>query len=269
MTPPVHADEAKACCAAAYSTDVVRLVLGESYHPGGLALTRRLAGRMGLAAGARVLDVASGPGASALLLAREYGVQVDGIDLGAQPVAQARAAATAAGLGEQARFGTGDAERIPFADAVFDAVVCECAFCTFPSKETAARELARVLRPGGRVGITDVTVDRSRLSPELGSLAAWVACIADARPVEEYAAILAAAGLRTVLEERHDAALAAMVEQVEARLVALRLAARSSPSLAGPLADVDWDEALRTTRLAKAAVADGVAGYALLVAERT
>lgn len=265
MTPArAAAEEAKACCAAAYSSDVVRLVLGESYHPGGLGLTRRLAGLVGPAAGARVLDVASGPGATALLLAREHAVQVDGVDLAAASVAGAAQAASAAGLAAQVRFTRGDAERIPFEDGTFDAAICECAFCTFPDKPTAAAELARVLRPGGRVGISDVTVDRDRLSPELGSLAAWVACIADARPAEEYAAILAAAGLRTVLVERHDQALVAMVEQVEARLVALRLAAGSSPTLAG----VDWDHALRLTRLARQAVTDGNAGYALLVAEK-
>ena len=263
LSPPPAA-EAKACCAAAYSNDVVAAVLGASYHPGGLALTRRLAGLLRLAPGARVLDVASGPGTTALLLAREHGVRVEGIDLSGEAVAGATAAAVDARLAERARFTVGDAERIPFDDASFDAVVCECAFCTFPDKGTAAAELARVLRPGGRVGITDVTVDRSRLSPELGSLAAWVACIADARPAEEYAAILADAGLRPVVTERHDAALVAMTEQVEARLAALRLVARSTPSLVG----VDWDGALRLTRLAEAAAGDGVAGYALLVAEK-
>ncbi|MDP9396763.1 MAG: methyltransferase domain-containing protein [Actinomycetota bacterium] len=261
---PQAAREAKACCAAAYSHDVVRLVLGESYHPGGLSLTRRLAGLIGLAAGARVLDVASGPGATALLLAREHGVQVDGVDLAAASVARASQAASSAGLAAQVRFTRGDAERISFEDGTFDAVISECAFCTFPDKPTAAAELARVLRPGGRVGISDVTVDRDRLSPELGSLAGWVACIADARPAEEYAAILAGAGLRTVLVERHDRALVAMVEQVEGRLVALRLVAGTSPSLA----EVDWDDVLRLTRLARQAVADGIAGYALLVAEK-
>ncbi len=273
---PQAAGEAKACCAAAYISDLVRLLLGESYHPGGLALTRRLAAALGLRPGHWVLDVASGPGTTALLLAREHAVRVEGVDLAAASVATATTAATGAGLADRAQFRVGDAERLPFEDSRFDAAVCECSFCTFPDKASAAAELARVLRPGSRVGITDVTVEADRLPAELGSLAGWVACIADARPAEEYAAILAGAGLRTLVVERHDQALAAMVEQVEARMVALRLAARTSPSLAGSLAgsvsgslgDIDWDEGLRLTRLAKAAVADGVAGYALLVAEK-
>ena len=155
----------KACCAAVYEQDVVALVLGESYHPGGLDLTRHLARTLGLRPGQRVLDVASGPGATALLLAEEFDVAVDGVDLGEASVAKARAAAAERGLGERVRFHIGDAERLPFGDAAFDAVICECAFCTFPAKPVAAAEFARVLRPGGRVGITDVTLDPSPSRP--------------------------------------------------------------------------------------------------------
>ncbi|MPY99283.1 MAG: methyltransferase domain-containing protein, partial [Actinophytocola sp.] len=152
------ADEAKACCAASYGNDAVALVLGESYHPVGLALTRRLAECLRLRTGHRVVDVASGPGATARMLATEYDVDVDGVDLGESTVANAREATAEAGLSAKVRFHVGDAERIPLPDAAFDALVCECAFCTFPDKATAAAEFARVLRPGGRVGITDVTI---------------------------------------------------------------------------------------------------------------
>ncbi|MFD0802959.1 methyltransferase type 11, partial [Streptomonospora algeriensis] len=66
--PPSGSDEAKSCCAAAYGTDAAALLLGEAYHPGGLALTRDLAAGLALRAGDRVLDAACGPGATARLL---------------------------------------------------------------------------------------------------------------------------------------------------------------------------------------------------------
>ncbi|MGH3713184.1 MAG: methyltransferase domain-containing protein [Micromonosporaceae bacterium] len=256
--------ELKACCASAYSSDLVAMLLGDSYHPGGLALTRRLAGQLGLPRGARVLDVAAGRGTTALLLAAEHGVRVDGLDLSASNVALAQGAADAAGLGGQVTFTAGDAERLPYPDRAFDAVVCECALCTFPDKPTATAELARVLRPGGRVGITDVTAAPDRLPAELTGVAAWIACIADARPVEEYAALLAAAGLRVRLTEGHDRAMTRMIDQIEARIGMVRITARTRAEALG----LDFDRAAPVLSAARAAVADGALGYHLLVAEK-
>ncbi len=82
MTTP---EQITSCCAVAYSSDAVALPLGDSYHPGGAALTRRLAGVLGLRPGLRVADIASGPGAT-----------VDGVDYAAAIVAAAREAAEAA-----------------------------------------------------------------------------------------------------------------------------------------------------------------------------
>lgn len=262
----------KSCCAASYSTDAVRLLLGESYHPGGLALTRRLAGALGLRPGQRVLDVAAGPGASARLFAAEFGATVDGVDLAEASVARARIAAEQAGLADRVRMHTGDAERLPASiqgtdggpEGGFDAVVCECAWCTFPDKPAAAAEFARVLRPGGQVGITDVTIGERGLPEELTTLEAWVACIADARRTTEYVELLAAAGLRTVLTESHDAALITMVDQIEARLELLRMTAPGRLHAAG----VDLPTVSHYTDLTRRAIADQRLGYTLLIAEK-
>ena len=255
--------DVKVCCATAYQHDAVALILGESYHPGGLSLTRRVAQVLDLRAGERVLDVASGPGATAFLLAAEFGVTVDGVDLGDQTVEKANALAAERGVAEQVRFHLGDAERIPLADASVDAVVCECAFCTFPDKPTAAAEMARVLKPGGRVGITDVALDPARLDAELQSLAGWVACMADARPVAEYVELLGGAGLTVTRTEAHDDALAEMITQIDGRLRAFRLAKVAA------LEGIDFETALDRVAAADRAVRDGIAGYSLLVAEKT
>ncbi|MFI7356210.1 class I SAM-dependent methyltransferase [Streptomyces sp. CC77] len=265
MTQPPTSEELKACCAASYSSDIVALLLGDSYHPGGTALTRRLADALALAPGARVLDVASGRGTTALLIADVYGAEVDGVDYSAANTALAQGAAQAAGLAGKARFTTGDAEQLPYPVGVFDAVVCECALCTFPDKAQAATEFARVLTVGGRLGITDVTVDPDRLPPELTGLGARIACIADARPLDQYAQILAAAGLRTLRTERHDQTMLRMIDQIEARLHLLRMTALDRLTAAG----VDLDAAPAVLDAARAAVTDGALGYALLIAEKS
>ncbi|GAA3788036.1 class I SAM-dependent methyltransferase [Streptomyces chiangmaiensis] len=265
LPPSAPGDELKACCAAAYSSDVVALLLGDSYHPGGTTLTRRLADGLDLAEDGHVLDVASGRGTTALLLADAYGARVDGVDYSRANTALAQGAAAAAGFAERVAFATGDAERLPYPDSLFDAVVCECALCTFPDKPRAAAEFARVLVPGGRVGITDVTAVPDRLPPELTTLAARIACVADARPLAEYTEILAAAGLRTVRTERHDHAMTRMIDQIEARLNLLRMTAAARFTEAG----IDLDTAPAVLAATRTAVADGALGYALLIAEKS
>ncbi|MPZ27426.1 MAG: methyltransferase domain-containing protein [Micromonosporaceae bacterium] len=257
-----NVEQVKSCCATAYSSDLVAMLLGEAYHPGGLALTRWLADQLALRPGQAVLDVASGPGTTARLLTTGYGVSVTGIDL--SPVNVARATEAVADL-PGVRFQVGDAERLPMPDASVDAVVCECAFCTFPDKPTAAAELARVLRPGGRLGITDVTAEPDRLPAALTGLAAWVACIADARPAAGYAALLAGAGLRLRgPAERHDNAIARMIDQIDARLRLVALTSRGEAERLG----LDLHRAGEVLAAARQAVADGVLGYTLLVVEK-
>jgi arsenite methyltransferase len=255
-------ENVKACCAAAYGLDVVALLLGESYHPGGADLTRRLADAMELRPGARLLDVAAGIGTTALLLAEERGIDVIGIDLGEAQAARARSRVRPLGLDRHVTFAVGDAERLPLAEGGVDAVVCECALCTFPNKDAAAAELVRVLRPGGRLGISDVWLDPQRLDPELRGLAARVACLADARPIAELTGTLERAGLTVTHVERHDAALLETIEQVETRLRALRIA--DLPWLRG----LDLRRAIGLARRTADAVQQGEAGYMLLVAGR-
>lgn len=255
-------EAAKSCCAAVYGIDLIGLFLGESYHPGGIELTRRLGTLVDFRPGQRVLDVASGVGATAVLFAAEHDVNVVGIDLGAAQIAKATARAAAAGVSDRAVFRVGDAEQLPVDDHSFDVVVSECAFCTFPDKPQAAAEVARVLRPGGRLGLTDVWLRPDRLDPDLAGLAGRIACIADARPIDDTRLLLESAGFRIDEVERHDEALAATVEVVTSRLRALRL-------LDLPLLQtVDLRRAIDVARRVADVVDRGDAGYFLLTATK-
>src|SRR5579863_7029771 len=91
-------DTVKQCCARLYESDVARMLLGDSFHPGGTKLTERLGALLGLTAQSRVLDIASGKGTSALFLAERFGCEVVGVDYGSQNVEQSSAAASARGL---------------------------------------------------------------------------------------------------------------------------------------------------------------------------
>src|ERR671934_2516802 len=131
MTAESAAETTKTCCAELYASDWAGLLLGDSLHPGGLALTERLGVLVGLGADSRVLDLAAGRGTSPLHLARVFGCQVVGVDYSPRNVALAQEVADIDGLADRVQFQQGDAECLSaFGDNAFDAVVCECAYCT-------------------------------------------------------------------------------------------------------------------------------------------
>jgi ubiquinone/menaquinone biosynthesis C-methylase UbiE len=101
--------------------------------------------------GERILDLATGTGWTSRAVARR-GATVVGVDIAADLVAAAREQAKAEGLGIDYR--TGDAERLPFDDGEFDAVVSTCGIMFASRPEAAAAEAARVVRKGGRLAIT-------------------------------------------------------------------------------------------------------------------
>lgn len=255
----------KACCARLYESDYVKLLLGDSFHPGGVKLTERLGDVLGLSSASRILDVASGQGTSAIHLAKHFGCQIIGVDFGSDMVKRANDNAAAQGVAHLVTFQQGDAERLPFAEASFDAIICECAFCTFPSKAVAAHEFARVLKPGGRVGLSDLTRGGD-LPKELDGLLAWIACIADAQPIERYAAFLQDAGITVDCLEPHDEALTDMVNQIRGKLLGAEILVGLKKI---ELPDVDFPKAKEMAASALTAIKQGKLGYAIVAGSKS
>jgi arsenite methyltransferase len=260
----VEQQKVKQCCARLYESDVARLLLGESFHPGGVRLTERLGDILGVGPESRVLDVASGKGTSAVFLAEHFGCRVLGVDYGTQNVNAANQEVAARGLGERVHFERADAERLPVPDAAFDVVICECAFCTFPNKTAAAGEFMRVLCPGGQVGLSDLT--RVQVLPkELDSLLAWIACVADAQPVEGYTAYLQGAGLMVEHVEAHDEALHELLQQVKTKLLGAEImVGLKKLNLPG----VDFTAAKQMVKDVAAAIENHQLGYAIMTAAK-
>lgn len=258
----ITAATAKSCCAGAYASDAARFLLGDDFHPGGGALTDELVRALRVGPGDTVVDVASGPGTSARRLAATTGCAVVGVDLAsAVGVSADRRARQSAG-GHEVRFVSGDAEALPLADASVDGALCECAFCLFTDKTAAAGEIARVLRPGARLALSDVWIDPVRLPPELRSLEAYVACLAEALPLERTAEVLAVAGLAIERVERRDDVVAPLLERIAARLRVARL-------IGGGALLGHTDRAERLVHVAEDALRDGALGYGIVVARRS
>jgi arsenite methyltransferase len=111
--------------------------------------------------GERVLDLGSGAGTDSLIAAQMVGAEgrVVGLDMTPEMVATARASARELGA-DNVTFQEGEAERLPFPDSSFDVVISNGVIDLIPDKDAVFAELRRVLEPGGRLQIADVTIQR-------------------------------------------------------------------------------------------------------------
>ena len=112
-----------ACCAVSYGLPWARWLLGDSFHPGGLELTSRLAGLMGIGPGSHVLDAGSGRGASAVHLAESLGCRVTGITLEQEGVDAGQELARSREVEARVDFVQGDLDTFQATDGGFDHVL--------------------------------------------------------------------------------------------------------------------------------------------------
>jgi arsenite methyltransferase len=146
--------------------------------------------------GETVLDLGSGGGIDALLSARRVGPTgtVYGLDMTDEMLALAQRNAAEAGA-RNVHFLKGLIEEIPLAAASVDVVISNCVVNLSTDKPAVLSEIARVLKPGGRVGITDVVAEDGLTPEERAARGSYVGCVAGALSEEEYRDGLTAAGL--------------------------------------------------------------------------
>jgi SAM-dependent methyltransferase len=133
----------------------------DEFHVGGLEATRELARALAPEPGASVLDLGSGLGGPARLLAAEHAVDVTGIDLSDEFVGVASTLTSLAGLVKRVRFETGDVTALPFGDASFDHAATLHVAMNIADRAGLYSEARRVLRDGGRLAILDVVASDS------------------------------------------------------------------------------------------------------------
>jgi ubiquinone/menaquinone biosynthesis C-methylase UbiE len=216
----MDSENVKSCCTKFYENDLISSVLGDNFHPGGEKITQILGEKLGLNEDSLVLDIACGPGASAIILSRLFGCKVIGIDLSEKNLNKAREFSRSLDLSDKLEFKLADAENLDFIDETFDAVVCECALCTFPNKKKSVSEMYRVLKNGGRVGITDVILE-GELPPSFNDMLSYVLCISGALPVDEYKDLFQKNAFSNIMYEDHTYAIRDLVDMANKLLPAI------------------------------------------------
>jgi arsenite methyltransferase len=219
-----------------------------------------LAERIGLLSTDTVLDAACGLGESSRFLAKQYGCGVFGVDLSR---ALTRSASRT-NNGEDAHYLVGDGEHLPLKDDYFTAAISECSICLMPESIQGLREIFRALRPGGRVGITDIVVN-GPLPSELERTLMRFLCISNKIPWSEYSAMIGAEGFDRVEMIDQSGCIIELLEAIRKRLFLAELLMAVGKFSIGR---DQLDQGKHLVSLAKVAVDNGSLRYAMITAQK-
>lgn len=190
-----------------YESEEIRDVTGSAIRPGGLALTEHALSFVRLPAGANVLDVGCGIGATVEFL-RKHRYSAFGVDTSSLLLKEGVGSGTNPGLVKA------KAEHLPFPDRCFSALFCECVLSLLADPAEALEEFARVLSPGGYLVLSDVYARLPDNASSFRDLPVHC-CITGAVGRRQTAATVEGSGFSTVIWEDHSGVL----NQLAARLV--------------------------------------------------
>ena len=188
-----------------------------------------------LRAGERVLDLGSGAGMDAFVAAEQVGREgiVVGVDMTDEQLTKAERLRREAGY-EHVSFRSGRIDQLPFADASFDVVISNGVINLAPAKDAVFGEVARVLRPDGRIAMADIVTEVALTDAIVADVDLWASCIGGAPQQDEYRQAMARAGLQ--VETMQDNPYEFLSEQ--ARNASSTFGVKSVSLLARPVSPV-------------------------------
>ncbi len=253
-----------ACCASVYGHPMATLVMGESLHPGGLALTEKVARLAGVEAGSLVLDAGCGRGVSAIQLAKTLGCHVTGITLEENGVAAGTERVRREGLQDLVTLRREDLMTAALEPGSFDTVLMECVLSILPEKETSLARFREALRPGGSLAITDVTVN-GPLPEDLQGVLAVAGCVGDARSLGGYRELLESQGFLVETTQNLRETAEALLRSIKGKALMAEIAIKLG-KLAVDLSLLEEGKAL--LKRVQTLVEEGTISYALLIARK-
>ncbi|HPU35326.1 MAG TPA: class I SAM-dependent methyltransferase [Bacillota bacterium] len=190
-----------------YEREELRRATGNTIRPGGFTLTNRALSFCSFSPQDRILDVGCGTGATVEHLINNYKLRATGVD--PSPLLLECGKQKNPGLPLIQAVG----EELPFADGEFDGVFAECSFSLLKNARQALGEFYRVLKPNGRLVISDIYIRNPEETAQLRSLPLY-GCLGGARTRTELEDLLTSSGYKIVLWEDHSKLLAAFTAQL-------------------------------------------------------
>jgi arsenite methyltransferase len=260
-----HADAS--CCGQIYRNNVTRMLLGDSWHPGGLALTGELAHLACLGPTQMVLDIACGNGSSASFLAREFGCLITGIDILPENAKEASSRSSPSSSSRDPvanEFIVGDSHKLPLMNESFDAAILECTLSSFQNKKLVLREINRVLKPNAKLGISDVVVN-GNIPNELREAQFQELCVAGALSLDEYCGLFELAGFEIIVRQNKRSEALEFIETIRKKLFVAQLLVGVG-KISVEIETINYARHLVT--LSKKAIDEDKLGYAVIVSQK-
>jgi ubiquinone/menaquinone biosynthesis C-methylase UbiE len=218
------------CCSTFYEQDWVRNLAEDIFHPGGAELSNKTIAAMNLPTGAAIADLGCGTGTTAMMLARLYDFRVSAVDISAANIE--RAVQRMGPDHDIIQFYQADARQLPFRDSELDGLIAECTFSLFSEQETVLAEIRRVLKPGGKLAITDMATDGTLPDDIAAVLAPWT-CLADAIDQETYMEMFRTAGFTIQAMADESAGLISLIRMLKRKLLLLGAGALANGTAPG------------------------------------
>ncbi len=186
-----------------------------------------------------VLDLGAGAGFDCFLAAKKVGSggKVIGVDMTPEMIDKARENAEK-GHFQNVEFRLGEIEHLPVADSTVDVIISNCVINLAPDKLGVMKEAYRVLKPGGRIAISDLAL-RGELPKKIReNMAAYVSCVAGAIHIDDYKKAVQAAGFKSVEFKINQAATCSEPEEDKKAMEALKLNANEFKTLSDVVVSV-------------------------------
>ncbi len=176
-----------------------------------------------------MLDLGSGGGIDVFLAARKVGGKgkVIGIDMTEEMIQRARATASEGGY-ENVEFRLGEIENLPVEDNSVDIILSNCVINLAPDKDKVFREAYRVLRPGGRIMISDLVTEGDLPDEIKKSFAAWAGCVAGALEKNQYLDTVRRAGFQRVNIVSETAYTIDVSQELKGKMISVQVEAHKS-----------------------------------------